>query len=293
MSRLRTIKPGFFLDDELADCSPLARLLFAGLWTIADREGRLEDRPKRIKAETLPYDSCDVNALLEELRAHKFIVRYVADDTPYIAIPTWSKHQNPHVKEGPSTIPAPCKNSARHNADPVEPCSSCLGSCLGSCLVSGDLGLVIVDETPSTGASEATEFAEWWDAYGKVGSKADAQTLYAWWRKHGAEHGELMLAAVRYREHCSASDTKIAHARTFLAKKPNRWREWADGESHGVMDVRASESLNDVLNAGARAFGFTGDEQDDRDTQHHGLGAGTLAGDTPARRCLPAGKLEA
>ena len=67
MSRLRTLKPGFFLDDELADCPPLTRLLFAGLWVIADREGRLEDRPKRIKTETLPYDDCDVDAMLDEL----------------------------------------------------------------------------------------------------------------------------------------------------------------------------------------------------------------------------------
>ena len=61
MARSRNIKPGFFLNDDLAECEPLARLLFAGLWCIADREGRLEDRPKRIKIEVLPYDNCDVN----------------------------------------------------------------------------------------------------------------------------------------------------------------------------------------------------------------------------------------
>jgi hypothetical protein len=55
VARSRNIKPGFFLNDELAECEPLARILFAGLWCIADREGRLEDRPKRIKAEVLPY----------------------------------------------------------------------------------------------------------------------------------------------------------------------------------------------------------------------------------------------
>ena len=67
MARSRNIKPGFFLNDELAECDPLARLLFAGLWCIADREGRLEDRPKRIKAEVLPYDDCDVDELLNQL----------------------------------------------------------------------------------------------------------------------------------------------------------------------------------------------------------------------------------
>jgi len=48
MARSRNIKPGFFRNEMLAECSPLARLLFAGLWCLADRFGRLEDRPKRI-----------------------------------------------------------------------------------------------------------------------------------------------------------------------------------------------------------------------------------------------------
>ncbi len=107
MSRLRTIKPGFFLDDRLAECQPLARLLFAGLWTIADREGRLEDRPRRIKAETLPYDDCDVDALLDELQCAGFVVRYQSGESSYIAVPTWQEHQQPHYKEALSIIPPP------------------------------------------------------------------------------------------------------------------------------------------------------------------------------------------
>lgn len=107
MARSRNIKPGFFLNDELAECDPLARLLFAGLWCIADREGRLEDRPKRIKAEVLPYDDCDVDQLLDQLAERDFIVRYEVDGLRYIQIINFSKHQNPHVKEAPSIIPPP------------------------------------------------------------------------------------------------------------------------------------------------------------------------------------------
>ena len=44
------------------ECSMSARLLFVGLWTIADRNGRLEDRPKRIRAELFPYDEIDADA---------------------------------------------------------------------------------------------------------------------------------------------------------------------------------------------------------------------------------------
>ena len=55
MARTRNIKPGFFRNEDLAELGAYAMLLYAGLWTIADREGRLEDRPKRIKVDVLPY----------------------------------------------------------------------------------------------------------------------------------------------------------------------------------------------------------------------------------------------
>lgn len=105
MARARTIKPGFFKNDELAELNPYARLLFAGLWTIADREGRIEDRPKRIKAEILPYDDLDVNELLDELHNHHFICRYEVDGKKYIWCIAFTHHQNPHKNEPESIIP--------------------------------------------------------------------------------------------------------------------------------------------------------------------------------------------
>lgn len=113
MARSRNIKPGFFLNDQLAEIEPLGRLLFAGLWTIADREGRLEDRPKRIKVEVLPYDNCNVDHLLNELHKRNFIIRYEVDGERYIQITNWHKHQNPHCKEKKSTIPAPDLHGAK------------------------------------------------------------------------------------------------------------------------------------------------------------------------------------
>lgn len=112
MARARNIKPSFFTNDILGECDPLARLLFAGLWTIADREGRLEDRPKKIKAELLPYDNCDGDALLQQLADRQFIVRYESGGLRYMQIANFTKHQSPHLKEGASTIPAPDKSGA-------------------------------------------------------------------------------------------------------------------------------------------------------------------------------------
>lgn len=119
MARVRFLKPGFFTNDKLAEVEPLGRLLFAGLWTIADREGRLEDRPKKIKAELLPYDNCDVDNLLQQLHNKGFIIRYSHNGESYISIVNFGKHQTPHLKEQASVIPKPDKNDAsiRHASD--------------------------------------------------------------------------------------------------------------------------------------------------------------------------------
>lgn len=107
MARMRTLKPQFFLNEGLAEIEPIGRLLFQGLWCLADREGRLEDRPRRIKAEVLPYDDVDVDGLLDQLGRGGFIERYDVGGSRYILISTFTKHQSPHCKEAESIIPAP------------------------------------------------------------------------------------------------------------------------------------------------------------------------------------------
>lgn len=120
MARSRNIKPGFFTNDELAECSPHARLLFAGLWTIADKEGRLDDRPKKVKALVLPFDNVDCDELLQQLHDRKFIQRYQVQDGAYIQITNWKKHQNPHCKEAPSEIPEYCEADTKQEEEQVK-----------------------------------------------------------------------------------------------------------------------------------------------------------------------------
>lgn len=105
--RARNIKPGYFRNEELAELQPLTRLLFSGLWCVADREGRLEDRPKRIKADVLPYDDCDVDAMLTELADAGFVRRYQVAEIRYVCVVNFCKHQTPHKNEAESQIPAP------------------------------------------------------------------------------------------------------------------------------------------------------------------------------------------
>jgi hypothetical protein len=106
MARTRAIRPGFFTNELLGELPPLVRLLFSGMWTLADREGRLLDRPKKIKAELLPYDNMNADKALDQLAGHGFIIRYEVAAERYIQVVNWSKHQHPHPREDASKIPA-------------------------------------------------------------------------------------------------------------------------------------------------------------------------------------------
>ena len=103
--RARNIKPGFFTNEDLAECTFPARILFIGLWCLADREGRLQDRPKKIKMEVFPADDVDVDTALGELAQYGLIRRYQVEDASYIDIPAFLKHQRCHANEQPSSIP--------------------------------------------------------------------------------------------------------------------------------------------------------------------------------------------
>lgn len=126
MARARNIKPGFFTNEDLVELDFATRLLFIGLWTEADREGRLEDRPKRLKMALFPADNLDVDAALGELAVAGFIRRYEVGGKRYIQVLNFGKHQNPHVKEAASIIPAPADDEPaqdKHHASPVlAPC---------------------------------------------------------------------------------------------------------------------------------------------------------------------------
>ena len=76
MARSRNIKPGFFTNECLVELPYEYRLLFIGLWTLVDRDGRMEARPKKIKMTCFPADDIDVDKGLNELQKLGFIIRY-------------------------------------------------------------------------------------------------------------------------------------------------------------------------------------------------------------------------
>jgi hypothetical protein len=171
MARSRNIKPAFFLNEQLVELPYSTRLLFIGLWCLADREGRLENRPKKIKMQLFPADDLDIPEALLGLYAAKLITLYTIDSIKYIQIDGFNKHQNPHHKEADSTIPA-CTLPDKPEALPST-----------TVLIPDSLNLI-----PDSGLPEKilvpsvkSRFLDFYAVYPKKKDKAKAEAA---WKRH-------------------------------------------------------------------------------------------------------------
>ena len=86
---MRGIKPDTWTDESFVECSPLARLLFIGMWNYACDNGHLDDRPRQIKMRVLPADDCDADELLKELEHSGLIDRRDG----YVKVTGLTRHQ--------------------------------------------------------------------------------------------------------------------------------------------------------------------------------------------------------
>lgn len=118
MARSRNIKPSIMANEELAELDPIQRLMFIYLWMLADREGRVEDRPKRIAAQAFPYDNIEADSVLQLLQESGFIRRYEADGKKIILVLNFNKHQSPHGTEKDSELPDESGTYTRHKRRP-------------------------------------------------------------------------------------------------------------------------------------------------------------------------------
>lgn len=123
MARIRYLKPDFWTDEKVVELSPLARLLFMGLWNFADREGRMVYSPAKIKMQIFPADSLDITELIGELSGKGLVTIYEASNANILSIPNFKKHQNIHPSEPQSRLPgngAVTTNSAKAVADQLQ-----------------------------------------------------------------------------------------------------------------------------------------------------------------------------
>lgn len=122
MARIRSIKPEFWDDRRLAKATSRdARLLYIGLWNLADEHSRLNGDPVWIAARVFPYDS-DIGAdecarLLDELARGDWVQKYTVRGDPYLFLPSLAKHQRLEPDKVPSRLPSPMEADTKPASD--------------------------------------------------------------------------------------------------------------------------------------------------------------------------------
>ena len=198
-----------------------ARLLFIGLWTLADRDGRLEYRPKRIKMQLFPADDLDIARALAELHDIKLIEIYSVSDQKLIQITNFKKHQNPHPNEAKSILHAPgcdglCNDGSRN--DKSDPSCSLLSS-------TSIPPPIVPPPTPgrdkgvkaslghSPDGEQPVGYPEWFEVFWKrrtrrVGNdpKRKGYRAISARRKAGAEYSDLKAGQAGYHLFCKSTN---------------------------------------------------------------------------------------
>ncbi len=230
--RARNIKPGLFKNDTLAELDPLARLLFIGLWCYADRDGLFEWRPKKIKAEILPYDDCDVERHLMSLHAMSFIEKYGNDNDGYFGrVIHFHEHQNPHPHEAKSKIPKPEQFQCHDISLTLQEMSV---KCTADLMIPDSLipDSLIPDTHQKTGALEESkkektdDFQTFWSAYPKKTAKKAAMTAWKKAKKDLPPIDKVLEAIERQKQSDQWRRDKgqfIPHPATWLNQ--GRWED--------------------------------------------------------------------
>lgn len=271
MARARNIKPGFFDNELLVELSFEYRLLFIGLWTIADKAGRLEDRSKKIKMQVFPADNVDVDGGLTELEKAGFIVRYAHGTDKFIQINNWNKHQAPHHTERASVIP-PLNNGEVTEESPSDLRGNPPDSLIPDSLIQVNPPIApqggIVDGIDAVASenhptakpkSQAKTFAKWIDEVRANGEKAVSDYAPVW--KYADDlklpRGFVEIAWVVFRDRFS-SEEKAQRKRytdwrkTFLNYVRNNYLKlwfWSERDNQwtlttaGVQADRAAEVM--------------------------------------------------
>lgn len=93
MARIRTIKPEFWTDEKLMECSLSSRLLLIGILNFADDQGNIEAGTKGLKCKIFPSDNIEIQPLLNQLLGEKILIPYTVNNEKYFNIKNFHKHQ--------------------------------------------------------------------------------------------------------------------------------------------------------------------------------------------------------
>lgn len=111
MARIRTIKPDYWTDEKIGSLKREERLMFIGLWNLADDQGVVKSNSSYIKGQLFSYDEdlriTSVNAWLASLTKARLLIPFTYKEEGYFLIRTFHEHQlinRPSKPKFPSDI---------------------------------------------------------------------------------------------------------------------------------------------------------------------------------------------
>lgn len=111
MARIRTIKPEFWSSPGIETLEYRWRLLYIGLWQLADDFGRGSFNPREFLGFVFPADMSEDSGGIRrgcgELRRVFGVEFYSVGGRHFYAIPSWEKHQKTDRRTKASKYPAP------------------------------------------------------------------------------------------------------------------------------------------------------------------------------------------
>ncbi len=124
MARKRMIKPDFWQSPKMAEMDHFTRLLFIGLWQVADDHGNGPMEPALLAAELFPFDlSRDTQHILtacsrgaQELAKRRLIRVYEVNGRDFYSVTNFSEHQKINRPSNP-VYPLPDKGFYKDSTD--------------------------------------------------------------------------------------------------------------------------------------------------------------------------------
>lgn len=97
MARKRMIDPSMWINEDFGTLSTLAKLVFIGLFSNADDEGKGKASPAYIKAVLFPYNDdlriADIEKALLEISSKMSVIFYSCDENKFYTLTSWNTFQ--------------------------------------------------------------------------------------------------------------------------------------------------------------------------------------------------------
>ena len=223
--RIRSIKPEFWRSSDISKLSIEDRLLFVGLWSYVDDNGVGVDKLAAITADLFaddlereaPETFARVSRGLQNLSEAGRIIRYTVDNTKYLSITNWGKHQRID-KPGKPRFPRPdaenveIRESVARVSEKVAPGTEEQGN-----RGTGDKD-TCPPATPSSVSDPANRFEEFWNAYPRKVGKQKAATKYKAAIKRSSEDAVIDGAHRLANDPNLPEQTFIPHPTTWLER---------------------------------------------------------------------------